>query len=38
LNAAPWPGSGAVGGDRLELLVEILDRLEAGYDSWLATR
>ena len=38
VNAAPWPGSGVVGGDRLELLVEILERLEAGYDSWLATR
>jgi BirA family transcriptional regulator, biotin operon repressor / biotin---[acetyl-CoA-carboxylase] ligase len=35
VNAAPWPGSGAVDGDRLELLVEILEQLEAGYGRWL---
>ncbi len=32
----PWPGAGAVDRDRLELLVEILERLECGYDAWLA--
>jgi BirA family biotin operon repressor/biotin-[acetyl-CoA-carboxylase] ligase len=35
VGAVPWPGAGAVGGDRLELLVEILDRFERGYDVWL---
>ena len=33
----PWPGAGAVDRDRLELLVEILDRLEQGYDRWAET-
>lgn len=36
VGEAPWPGAGAIEGDRLELLVEILDRLERGYDAWLA--
>jgi BirA family transcriptional regulator, biotin operon repressor / biotin---[acetyl-CoA-carboxylase] ligase len=36
VGAAPWPGAGAVDRDRLELLIEILDRLELGYDAWLA--
>jgi len=30
-----WPGAGAVDADRLALLVEVLARLERGYDSWL---
>ncbi len=30
-----WPGAGVVDGDRLGLLVEVLERLERGYDSWL---
>ena len=34
VGSAPWPGAGAVERDRLELLVEILDRLERGYDAW----
>ena len=34
VGAAPWPGAGAVDRDRLELLVEILERLEQGYDAW----
>jgi biotin-[acetyl-CoA-carboxylase] ligase BirA-like protein len=37
VGSAPWPGAGYVEADRLELLVEILDRLERGYDAWLAT-
>ena len=37
VGSAPWPGAGAVEHDRLELLVEILDRLEQGYDAWAAT-
>jgi BirA family biotin operon repressor/biotin-[acetyl-CoA-carboxylase] ligase len=38
VGAAPWPGSGSVEGDRLELLVEILFRLERGYETWLKAR
>ena len=34
IGEAPWPGAGALERDRLELLVEILDRLERGYDAW----
>jgi BirA family biotin operon repressor/biotin-[acetyl-CoA-carboxylase] ligase len=34
VGAAPWPGAGAVERDRLELLVEILDRFERGYAAW----
>jgi BirA family biotin operon repressor/biotin-[acetyl-CoA-carboxylase] ligase len=30
-----FPGSGFVDGDRLELLVDVLERLERGYDEWL---
>jgi BirA family biotin operon repressor/biotin-[acetyl-CoA-carboxylase] ligase len=36
--AAPWPGSAAAGGDRLTLLVEILERLERGYGDWVTGR
>ena len=35
VGEAPWPGAGAVERDRLELLVEILERLERGYQMWL---
>jgi BirA family biotin operon repressor/biotin-[acetyl-CoA-carboxylase] ligase len=35
VGAAPWPGAGWVKRDRLELLVDVLDRLERGYDAWL---
>jgi BirA family biotin operon repressor/biotin-[acetyl-CoA-carboxylase] ligase len=37
VGVAPWPGAGAVDHGRLELLVEILDRLERGYDAWVTT-
>jgi BirA family transcriptional regulator, biotin operon repressor / biotin---[acetyl-CoA-carboxylase] ligase len=37
VGSAAWPGAGWVAGDRLELLVDVLDRLERGYDAW-ATR
>jgi BirA family biotin operon repressor/biotin-[acetyl-CoA-carboxylase] ligase len=30
-----WPGAGWVERDRLELLVDVLARLERGYDEWL---
>ena len=36
VGTAPWPGAGFVTADRLELLVEILDRLERGYERWTA--
>jgi BirA family biotin operon repressor/biotin-[acetyl-CoA-carboxylase] ligase len=35
IGQAPWPEAGAVDRDRLELLIEILDRLERRYDDWL---
>jgi BirA family biotin operon repressor/biotin-[acetyl-CoA-carboxylase] ligase len=38
VGSAPWPGAGFVQRDRLELLVEILARLEQGYDAWLTAR
>jgi BirA family biotin operon repressor/biotin-[acetyl-CoA-carboxylase] ligase len=38
VGTAPWPGAGAVDTDRLELLVEILERLETGYALWLKDR
>jgi BirA family biotin operon repressor/biotin-[acetyl-CoA-carboxylase] ligase len=37
VGSAPWQGAGAVRADRLDLLVEILDRLERGYDAWSAS-
>jgi BirA family transcriptional regulator, biotin operon repressor / biotin---[acetyl-CoA-carboxylase] ligase len=37
VGSAPWPGSGAVERGRLDLLLEILDRLERGYDAWAET-
>jgi len=37
VGSAPWPGAGFVAGDRLELLVEILERLERGYAPWAAS-
>ncbi len=36
VGEAPWPGAGFLERDRLELLVDVLSRLEAGYDRWLA--
>jgi BirA family biotin operon repressor/biotin-[acetyl-CoA-carboxylase] ligase len=38
VNHTTWPGSGFVERDRLELLVDVLDQLERGYDEWLAAR
>ena len=35
VGTAPWPDAGAVDADRLELLVEILDRLEGAYNTWI---
>jgi BirA family biotin operon repressor/biotin-[acetyl-CoA-carboxylase] ligase len=33
-----WAGAGFVERDRLELFVEVLERLERGYEQWGATR
>jgi BirA family biotin operon repressor/biotin-[acetyl-CoA-carboxylase] ligase len=30
-----WPGAGWVDRERLELLVDVLERLERAYDAWL---
>ena len=35
VGAAGWPGAGWVDRDPLELLVDVLERLECGYDAWL---
>jgi biotin-[acetyl-CoA-carboxylase] ligase BirA-like protein len=37
VGSAPWPDAGFIDVDRLELLIEILDRLEHGYDAWAVT-
>ena len=37
VGEAPWPDAGYVDRDRVELLVDILERLERGYDAWVAT-
>jgi BirA family biotin operon repressor/biotin-[acetyl-CoA-carboxylase] ligase len=33
-----WPGAGWVERDRLELLADVLERLEWEYEHWAATR
>ena len=38
VGTAPWEGAGFVERDRLDLLVEILDRLETGYRGWSSGR
>jgi len=35
---AAWPDAGYVDADRLELLVDVLERLERGYESWVDSR
>jgi BirA family biotin operon repressor/biotin-[acetyl-CoA-carboxylase] ligase len=35
VGGTAWPGSGFVERDRLELLVDVLERLETAYDGWL---
>ena len=35
VRATAWPGAGWVDRDRLELLVDVLARLEDGYAGWL---
>lgn len=36
VGGTAWPGAGWVDRDRLELLVDVLDRLERAYDGWLS--
>jgi BirA family transcriptional regulator, biotin operon repressor / biotin---[acetyl-CoA-carboxylase] ligase len=36
VGGAAWPGAGWVDRDRLDLLVDVLERLERGYDAWLS--
>ena len=38
VGGAAWPDAGWVDRDRLELLVDVLERLELGYDAWSARR
>jgi BirA family biotin operon repressor/biotin-[acetyl-CoA-carboxylase] ligase len=38
VGSTAWPGAGWVDRDRLDLLVDVLERLEAGYDAWLTAR
>ncbi len=38
VGAAGWPNAGFVARDRLELLIDVLVRLERGYDEWLKER
>ena len=38
VGGTSWPGAGWVERDRLELLVDVLERLERGYDVWLSRR
>jgi BirA family transcriptional regulator, biotin operon repressor / biotin---[acetyl-CoA-carboxylase] ligase len=37
VGSTNWPGAGWVERDRLELLVDVLDRLERAYDAWLGS-
>ncbi|MDP9284251.1 MAG: biotin--[acetyl-CoA-carboxylase] ligase [Actinomycetota bacterium] len=38
VGRAAWPGAGWVERDRLDLLVDVLARLERGYEEWLTDR
>jgi BirA family biotin operon repressor/biotin-[acetyl-CoA-carboxylase] ligase len=38
VGSTAWPGAGWVERDRLELFVDVLERLERGYDDWLSRR
>jgi BirA family biotin operon repressor/biotin-[acetyl-CoA-carboxylase] ligase len=37
VGSAAWPEAGFVERDRLELLLDVLERLERGYDAWAAS-
>jgi BirA family transcriptional regulator, biotin operon repressor / biotin---[acetyl-CoA-carboxylase] ligase len=36
VGGTSWPGAGWVERDRLDLLADVLERLERGYDDWLS--
>ena len=36
VGGTKWPGAGWVERDRLELLIDVLERLELAYDAWLS--
>jgi BirA family transcriptional regulator, biotin operon repressor / biotin---[acetyl-CoA-carboxylase] ligase len=38
VGSAAWPGAGWVDREPLELLVDVLERLERGYEDWLRRR
>jgi BirA family biotin operon repressor/biotin-[acetyl-CoA-carboxylase] ligase len=38
VGGTAWPGAGWVERDRLELLVDVLEKLERGYGEWLNLR
>ena len=38
VGGTDWPGAGWVERDRLELFVDVLERLEQGYEAWLSRR
>ena len=38
VGGTAWPGAGWVDRDRLELLVDVLERLERAYDDWARRR
>lgn len=38
VGGTEWPGAGWIERDRLELLADVLVRLERGYESWLSRR
>jgi biotin-[acetyl-CoA-carboxylase] ligase BirA-like protein len=38
VGGTSWPGAGWVERDRLELLVDVLSRLERGYGDWLSRK
>jgi hypothetical protein len=38
VGGAAWPGAGWVDRDRLDLLVDVLERLENAYDGWVSRR
>ena len=36
VGGTSWPGGGWIDRDRLALLVDVLERLEHGYEAWLS--
>ena len=36
VGGTAWPGAGWVDRDRLDLLVDVLERLEHGYEAWVS--